>query len=184
VLARFFLPPVPEIPAAAGPHASAGSQRLAGLDPNAIFVGIALAGFLCCVPMAMPQGHLVALCSDRGLTPSVGAAMLSVLLAVAFLSRQAWGLVADPTPDQIAAPYTDGVGTVTLDVVRRDFERGIILNNPGSIPQVVDLHGTFQKLRGHQDPSINNGQLITSVTLPGRDGLVLLRVPDGGSPEQ
>jgi len=95
VLARFFLPPVPEIPAAAGPHASAGSQRLAGLDPNAIFVGIALAGFLCCVPMAMPQGHLVALCSDRGLTPSVGAAMLSVLLAVAFLSRQAWGLVAD-----------------------------------------------------------------------------------------
>lgn len=92
-------------------------------------------------------------------------------------------VVADPTPDQIAAPYTAGVGTVAPDVVRRDFERGIILNNSGSIPQVVDLHGTFRKLRGHQDPSINNGQLVTSVTVLARDGLVLLRVPDGGSPE-
>lgn len=95
LLARFFLPPVPAASAAAGAHAGAGSPRLAGLNRNAVFAAIALAGFLCCVPMAMPQGHLVALCSDRGLAPAVGAVMLSVLLTVAFVSRQAWGLVAD-----------------------------------------------------------------------------------------
>jgi MFS family permease len=45
--------------------------------------------------MAMPQGHLVAFCSDLGIAPSLGAAMLSVLLGTAFVSRQAWGWVSD-----------------------------------------------------------------------------------------
>jgi uncharacterized radical SAM superfamily Fe-S cluster-containing enzyme len=26
------------------------------------------AGVLCCIPMAMPQGHLVAFCSDLGIS--------------------------------------------------------------------------------------------------------------------
>lgn len=95
VLARFFLPAAPEIPAAAGSRTGAGSGHSVGLQRNGVFAAIALAGFLCCVPMAMPQGHLVALCSDRGLTPAVGAAMLSVLLSVAFVSRQVWGAVSD-----------------------------------------------------------------------------------------
>jgi predicted MFS family arabinose efflux permease len=56
---------------------------------------IAAAAFMCCVPMAMPQGHLVALCSDLGIAPSHGAAMLSVLLACAFVSRQFWGWMSD-----------------------------------------------------------------------------------------
>ena len=51
--------------------------------------------YCCCVPMAMPQGHLVALCTDLGIAPSHGAAMLSVLLGTAFFSRQAWGWISD-----------------------------------------------------------------------------------------
>jgi predicted MFS family arabinose efflux permease len=45
--------------------------------------------------MAMPQGHLVAFCSDLGISRSVGALMLSVLLGTAFLSRQVWGVISD-----------------------------------------------------------------------------------------
>jgi predicted MFS family arabinose efflux permease len=45
--------------------------------------------------MAMPQGHLVAFCSDLGISRSIGALMLSVLLGTAFLSRQVWGLISD-----------------------------------------------------------------------------------------
>jgi len=45
--------------------------------------------------MAMPQAHLPALCSDLGILASHGAAMLSVLLGTAFISRQFWGWVAD-----------------------------------------------------------------------------------------
>jgi MFS family permease len=55
----------------------------------------AIAGFCCCVPMALPQGHLVAFCSDVGIPAAQGAAMLSVLQASAFVSRQFWGWMAD-----------------------------------------------------------------------------------------
>ena len=53
------------------------------------------AGVLCCIPMAMPQGHLVAFCTDLGISRSMGALMLSVLLGTAFLSRQIWGVISD-----------------------------------------------------------------------------------------
>jgi MFS family permease len=45
--------------------------------------------------MAMPQAHLPALCSDLGILPTHGAAMVSVLLGTAFISRQLWGWVSD-----------------------------------------------------------------------------------------
>jgi MFS family permease len=56
---------------------------------------LALAPFFCCIPMAMPTAHLVALCSDDGIAPEQGALMLSMLLGLAFFSRQFWGWVAD-----------------------------------------------------------------------------------------
>ena len=66
-----------------------------GLPPNLVLGVLAVASFMCCVPMAMPQGHLVALCSDRGIPASHGAMMLSALLGCAFVSRQFWGWLSD-----------------------------------------------------------------------------------------
>jgi MFS family permease len=66
-----------------------------GLRPRTVFILLCAAGFLCCVSMAMPQSHLVALCSDAGIPITRGAAMLSALLACAFIGRQVWGFVAD-----------------------------------------------------------------------------------------
>ena len=59
------------------------------------FLGLAMAVVLCCIPMAIPQAHLPALCSDLGILASHGAAMLSVLLGTAFVSRQFWGWISD-----------------------------------------------------------------------------------------
>jgi MFS family permease len=69
--------------------------RLFGLPRNLVFALMCGAGVLCCLPMAMPQGHLVAFCSDLGISRSIGALMLSVLLGTAFVSRQIWGAIAD-----------------------------------------------------------------------------------------
>jgi MFS family permease len=66
-----------------------------GLRPGVALGLLCCAGFLCCVPMAMPQSHIVAFCSDVGIPAAQGAAMLSVLLGCAFVSRQFWGVVAD-----------------------------------------------------------------------------------------
>jgi MFS family permease len=80
----------------AGP--AAGTRRsgsVLGLPPNVALLGLGLASFCCCVPMAMPQGHLVALCGDLGIPAEQGAAMLSLLLGCAFISRQFWGWLSD-----------------------------------------------------------------------------------------
>ncbi len=66
-----------------------------GWPPNLVFALVATAVIFCCTPMAMPQAHLPALCSDLGILASHGAAMLSVLLGTAFFSRQFWGWVSD-----------------------------------------------------------------------------------------
>ena len=79
------------------PAATPGAARptVLGWPPNLVFAMMALASFCCCVPMSMPQSHLVALCSDLGIKPTHGAAMLSMLLAIAFFSRQMWGWISD-----------------------------------------------------------------------------------------
>src|ERR1700728_3834847 len=82
---------------------AAQARLVLGLPPNVAQALLCLAGFLCCIPMAMPSSHLVALCSDLGIAPTQGAAMLSVMLGCAFVSRQFWGWVAD---------RIGGVGTV------------------------------------------------------------------------
>lgn len=86
-------PPVPAL-GPGGMHAVKG-RRVLGMAPNTAMVMIAVASFLCCVPMAMPAAHLVAFCGDLGIAASRGAAMLSVLLLSAFVARQFWGWLSD-----------------------------------------------------------------------------------------
>jgi MFS family permease len=96
-LALLFLRPPPLAPAAgtAGHTDPVAGARVLGLRPNTVMVLLSLGIFLCCVPMAQPTVHLVSFCTDLGISATRGAAMLSVLLACAFISRQFWGWLAD-----------------------------------------------------------------------------------------
>src|SRR5262249_4238889 len=78
-----------------GAFADPPPGRILGWPPGLAYGLLCAAGFLCCMPMALPQGHLVAFCSDLGIAPSHGAAMLSVVLGTGFLSRQWWGACSD-----------------------------------------------------------------------------------------
>ena len=60
-------------------------------------------------------------------------------------------------------------------VYRRDFQKGIILINPTDSPKSVTLEKAYIKLKGSQDPQINNGQKVKEITLNGKDGLVLIK---------
>jgi MFS family permease len=93
--AIYFRAPPEEIHLAAVSGDNPGKARVLGWPSNAVFALMCSAGVLCCIPMAMPQGHLVAFCSDLGISRSMGALMLSVLLGTAFLSRQVWGVISD-----------------------------------------------------------------------------------------
>jgi MFS family permease len=91
----FFRHPPEEVHAETASGAGVGHARVLGMPRHLVFAMMCAAGVLCCIPMAMPQGHLVAFCTDLGITRSMGALMLSVLLGTAFISRQVWGVISD-----------------------------------------------------------------------------------------
>jgi MFS family permease len=91
----YFRHPPEVIHPAAPSRGSPTKPRVLGLPTNAVFALMCCAAVLCCIPMSMPQGHLVAFCSDLGISRTVSAVMLSVLLGTAFLSRQIWGAISD-----------------------------------------------------------------------------------------
>ena len=92
-----FLHPPPEESAAAigATDRPQPTGDVLGMPRNRLMILLMAAVFCCCVPMAVPMHHVPAFCSDLGMTPQYGAAMLSVLLGCAFLARQFWGWVAD-----------------------------------------------------------------------------------------
>jgi len=77
-------------------------------------------------------------------------------------------------------------GTPQADTVawRRDFEHGVALVNPSDSPELVILGGTYYRFHGIQDPVTNDGAAVTQMTVPARDGLILLSdiVPASNQP--
>jgi MFS family permease len=95
-IALLFLHP-PPVHSHAAPSTGVNPVRgsALGLPANLVLGVLCVAGFCCCVPMALPQSHLVAFCTDVGVPAAASALMLSLLQACAFISRQFWGWLAD-----------------------------------------------------------------------------------------
>jgi len=92
-LVFFGAPPRTPVAGSAGGGPLPG--RVLGLPPIVVHGLLSLGIFLCCVPMALPSAHLVSFCTDIGISRAHGAAMLSVMLGCAFVSRQFWGWASD-----------------------------------------------------------------------------------------
>jgi MFS family permease len=106
--AAVFLQQPPDTPHRAMRRAPAIKRKsVMGWPANLVFALQMCAIFTCCVPMSMPQGHLVAFCTDHGISAASGAAMVSVLLGAAFFSRQVWGAISD----RIGGLYTMLMGS-------------------------------------------------------------------------
>lgn len=58
---------------------------------------------------------------------------------------------------------------------QRDFENGISLVNSTPSTRTLVLPGEYEKLNGTQDPYVNDGRVVNKVSIPSRDGLLLLR---------
>jgi len=114
-LAIVFLRPPPELPAEPAAHLRGGAKRqVFGWNANLVFATLAFAAFLCCVSMSMPQQHLVAFCSDLGISATVGATMLSVLLGMGFFSRQGWGWISDRIGGLLTAIFSSILQCVAM----------------------------------------------------------------------
>jgi MFS family permease len=82
----------PPVPGVATPVSGASTL---GLSPATLMLLLSVAGFACCMAMAMPQVHIVAYCADLGYGPARGAEMLSLMLGLGIVSRIASGFIAD-----------------------------------------------------------------------------------------
>jgi hypothetical protein len=71
--------------------------------------------------------------------------------------------------------YPRGPGReLAAGVYRRDFARGIVLANFSRDSVTLSLERAYRKIRGRQAGNINDGSLVTSVTLPANDAIILL----------
>jgi MFS family permease len=94
-IAALFLQQPPAAPGGFEGGDTGGRRKVLGMRPNTVLALLSIAGFACCIPMSIPQGHLVAFCTDVGISAAHGAAMLSVMQGTAFVSRILWGWMAD-----------------------------------------------------------------------------------------
>jgi hypothetical protein len=58
---------------------------------------------------------------------------------------------------------------------QRDFENGISLVNSTTQTRSIQLPGEYEKIHGAQDPYVNSGHVVSDITIPPRDGIILLR---------
>ncbi len=70
---------------------------------------------------------------------------------------------------------TPGNTKIKPSVWARDFDKGKAIVNSTTTSQKVRLDGEYEKLHGTQDPTTNDGRIVSSITIPAEDGIVLLR---------
>jgi MFS family permease len=73
----------------------ANNTKLVKISGGRLQFLLGMAGIGCCIAMAMPQVHIVAYCVGLGFGATIGASMLSVMLASGIMSRIMFGLCAD-----------------------------------------------------------------------------------------
>jgi hypothetical protein len=75
------------------------------------------------------------------------------------------GRAIDPPPQN---PWKQGV-------YMRRFEKGMAIVNPkDNGTQTISIPSGYRRIAGQQDSSVNNGEPAVDVTLPERDGIILI----------
>ena len=108
----FLLRPRPPISPSDRPAAgsAADARRVLDLPPHVAQIMLWVGTIGCCAAMSVPIVHLVSHVTDQGYTLEQGAQALSVLFMAAFLSRLAFGVLAD----RIGPMRTLLIGSVSM----------------------------------------------------------------------
>ncbi len=57
----------------------------------------------------------------------------------------------------------------------REFENGIAIANNSKKSLTLNLNGDYRRIKGVQDPETNNGERVYSITIPPKDGIILVK---------
>lgn len=61
------------------------------------------------------------------------------------------------------------------DVYRRRFENGMVLVNPSGQDKRVVVEAGYRRFTGKQAPDVNNGEPVSDLLIPAKDGIVLIK---------
>lgn len=75
----------------------------------------------------------------------------------------------------VALGEPKGAASSEGGIWEREYAQGKVVVNPTGAAQTVRLGGEYEKLRGTQDAAVNDGSIVSRVTVNAQDGLVLLR---------
>ena len=120
-----------------GKLARRASDRPFGMSAASATALLCVAGLACCVAMAMPLVHIVALCGDLGIGSARGAQMLSLMLGLGIVSRLVSGLLVD----RIGGLWTLLIGSTLQCVTLLAF---VPANNAFLLYAASALFGLFQ----------------------------------------
>ena len=112
-------------------------QKGSSFSPTWLIMLLMVSVFCCCIAMSMPQVHMVAFCSDLGLGATIGAKMLSVMLAFGVVSRLGFGWLSD---------HIGGLKTVVIGVFLQSVGLTLFLffDTLVSLYVISALFGLFQ----------------------------------------
>jgi MFS family permease len=132
--------PAPELkpsPVSLQPGDLQAAARPGGMSTATLMGLLSIAGFACCMAMAMPQVHLVAYCGDLGYGPARGAQMLSLMMAMGVISRLVSGWICD---------RIGGLATLLIGSVLQGFALMLYLPFDGlvSLFLISAMFGLFQ----------------------------------------
>jgi MFS family permease len=78
------------------PNGAAAAAKVAWSLPPIVSIGwLGVASIFCCVTMAVPLVHLIALFQDRGLSPAVAGSLLTTVMLAGTAGRIVQGVIAD-----------------------------------------------------------------------------------------
>ncbi len=75
------------------------------------------------------------------------------------------GIPIDPPQTR---PWKNGV-------FRRRFENGVVLVNPNRTDARIEIEPGYKKINGKQDKKVNNGEPVSELNIPCKDGVVLVQ---------
>ena len=61
---------------------------------------------------------------------------------------------------------------------QRNYANGVVFVNPTATAQTVSFDSEYEKIHGSQDTTVNDGSIVSAVTIAPKDGLIMLRPLD------
>jgi hypothetical protein len=128
-----------------------------------------------------PNVAIFQTCAINGAVPAQARyGFASALLESGYFMYTVTGATTPFRIDEFDAPLgtpaeAAPIAATSSGIWMRRYSNGLVLVNPSSSTLTINVGAGYKRLSGTQEPSVNNGAVESSVTLPPKSGLLMLK---------